>query len=101
LGGEDGGAEIAARDTEIAPWGRASAEIAAQNIHLASCKEREPGARAAMDGSRRGQGTGARLPWIGHDSHGWKFYGRDSRRIWQTGEIRSQRVEKGRTVHQF
>jgi hypothetical protein len=27
LGGEDGGAEIAARDTEIAPRGRASAEI--------------------------------------------------------------------------
>jgi hypothetical protein len=29
LGGEDGGTEIAARDTEIAPRGRASAEIAA------------------------------------------------------------------------
>jgi hypothetical protein len=30
----------------------------------------EPGARAAMDGSRRCWGSGVRLPWIGTNSYG-------------------------------
>jgi hypothetical protein len=102
LGGEDGGAEIATRDAEIAPRGRASLPRGRASAEIAaSCK-------AAMDGSRRGRGTGAQLPWIGRGNHGWKFvgeirggFGRPARfTAMDASPARGER-HKGRTVHQF